>query len=335
MANPGEQDHLSPIQMNEYAGRMASNLTWAVNSWSMEMLRLQTENARLSAELRDLKDRTASVASERAVRDQDTEDITKKNRPRQIASSYKEFTDGDRMDALDALNKEFPLADKTYANARLVCEIFEAAFRVATVAISSVRDHLPRTLVNPTSLRTPNLKQEEKQHAGKEPVGVYFKYSTIPESETHRRDATLKGLANSISAYLIRTSSDVDVTDMKEDVLSDLEGRYPTDKQSQALLHKKLRLVQNFISDCCKLAWQLVVQTPSMHIQYNEKKFDPTKHELANRQPSTGTSKSTAGTGKKIRHYLWPTLLNNMSGIVVCKGVVVVTGDEPSGTEIN
>ncbi|XP_035689575.1 uncharacterized protein LOC118424872 [Branchiostoma floridae] len=321
MSDPAEQDmkHALPRKMNEFAGSLASNLTWAVGSWSKDMSHLLSENARLSAELQDLKERTASVASERAVRDrQNVEDITDPNRPTQIGQLYTQFIDGDRMDAVDALQKEFP--DKHYANHRLVCEIFEVAFEVATVAITSVREHIPRTLVNPTSLRTPSVKSQQKQQAGEEPIEVYFKYTTTPELEKRRRDADIKNITDSISAYLRRTSRSVDITAMKEDVLSDIEKRYPPEKRS--LLFKKLRLVQNFISDCCKLAWQLVVQTPSMHIQYNDRTFDKMKHEQSNKQSST----SKSATSTRIRHYLWPTLLYNLNGKVACKGIVV-TGD--------
>ncbi|CAH1263361.1 Hypp2679 [Branchiostoma lanceolatum] len=263
---------------------------------------------------------TASVASERAVRDpQKVEDITDPNRPTRIKQVYKEFTDGDRMDAVDALGKVFP--DKQ-ANHRLVCEIFEVAFKAATMAINTVREQLPRTLVNPASLHTsqqPVIQEQNLKKEGKEPVEFCFKYSTIPDSETHHRDADIKNITDTISDYLKRTSSSVDITAMKQNVLSSLESRYPgTEKRS--LLRKKLKLVPSFISECCKLAWQLVVQTPSMHIQYNEKKFDPVKHEL----PST----RKAPTSDRISHYVWPTLLNKLNGTVLCKGVVVIVDSE-------
>ncbi|XP_078592853.1 uncharacterized protein LOC144871356 [Branchiostoma floridae x Branchiostoma japonicum] len=329
MANPGEQDmkHVRLRQMNEVAGSLqviscsASDLKRVVDDCTEDMSYLLSENARLSAELQDLKERTARVASERAARDQQNlEDITDPNRPTQIGQFYNQFIDGERMDAVDILQRKFP--DKHYANHRLVCEIFEVAFQVATVAITSVREHIPRTLANPTSLRTPPIKPQQKQHAGGKPdiIEVNFKYSTAPELETHHRDADIKHITDSISAYLRKTSDSVDITAMKEDVLSGFAKRSPPDKQD--LISNKLRLVQNFISECCKLAWQLVVQTPSMHIEYNQWAFDKMKHELSNRQSST----SKADTSKRIRHYLWPTLFYNLNGKVARKGLVV-TGD--------
>ena len=76
----------------------------------------------------------------------------------------------------------------------------------------------------------------------------------------------------------------------------------------------QLEAVDIFVHECCNLAWDLIVQTPPMVINTNEKEFVPELH------TRFYTAKKHSA---RILWYLWPTLMQSSSGGVLFKGVVI------------
>lgn len=76
----------------------------------------------------------------------------------------------------------------------------------------------------------------------------------------------------------------------------------------------QLESVISYLEDCSRLAWDLVVQSPSMVINVSEREFVPELH------TRFYTAKKNSPT---ILWYLWPTLMQSSSGGVLFKGVVI------------
>ncbi len=92
----------------------------------------------------------------------------------------------------------------------------------------------------------------------------------------------------------------------------DLEKKYSSLPCFSALV--KLESLQTYIHEAAKLAWDLVVQTPPMILNYKEVEFVAELH----------TRFHTADRGSDlIVTYQWPTLIQESSGTVLYKGVVV------------
>lgn len=92
----------------------------------------------------------------------------------------------------------------------------------------------------------------------------------------------------------------------------DLEKQYGDHPLFSLMI--QLDPVTTFLHECCHLAWDLVVQTPSMVINITEKEFIPELHTRF----YTAKKNSSA-----IMWYLWPTLMQSSSGGVLFKGVVI------------
>ncbi|CAH1256796.1 Hypp1727 [Branchiostoma lanceolatum] len=311
-----QQDDELAQQINDWASSMLSsitnNMTTGVSHWSAIMTQLSSENARLSRELKDLRERTAGIADKLAVSDRkNVEDLRDLNRSSKMSERYYQFTDGARMDAVETLNKYFPRNKLT--NDRLICETFEIAFEVATVAMSNIQEHL-QILKNPTSGRA--LQPTQRAETRKEATEDQFKYST----KTSFGDEQARKIMESVSAYLRQTSDMVDTTPMEEDVLTELQKRRIYHEQHYQI---DKNISEKFIPVFCKMAWQLAVQAPSLQIEYKQMAFSPDMHDVAEPTKKNKSGRSTCmSSTPKIKHYLWPALIDPQNGTVLRKGIV-------------
>lgn len=72
--------------------------------------------------------------------------------------------------------------------------------------------------------------------------------------------------------------------------------------------------LQNYISDCVRVAWGLSVQNPPYLIQYDSRKFNTdihTRFHVSNQ------------TSDEIQTFIWPGLTEGFGGHCVCKAVVI------------
>lgn len=92
----------------------------------------------------------------------------------------------------------------------------------------------------------------------------------------------------------------------------DLGNRYGNHPQFSLIM--ELAPVVTFLKECSQLAWDMMVQSPPMIINVNEREFIPELHTRffeANKKSSL------------ILYYLWPTLMQSSSGVILNKGMVV------------
>ena len=69
-----------------------------------------------------------------------------------------------------------------------------------------------------------------------------------------------------------------------------------------------------YLKECARLAWDLCVQTPPMTINFSLTEFIPDMH-----WRFFDSDKSS----DKILAYLWPTLLQDSSGVILFRGCVL------------
>ena len=69
-----------------------------------------------------------------------------------------------------------------------------------------------------------------------------------------------------------------------------------------------------FVKECVQLSWDMVIQSPSMVLNTSEEVYNVLHHQrwyMADRRSDT------------IIAYLWPTLVQAPTGLVLYKGIVI------------
>ncbi|CAH1256798.1 Hypp1727 [Branchiostoma lanceolatum] len=179
--------------------------------------------------------------------------------------------------------------------------------------MSNIQEHL-QILKNPTSGRA--LQPTQRAETRKEATEDQFKYST----KTSFGDEQARKIMESVSAYLRQTSDMVDTTPMEEDVLTELQKRRIYHEQHYQI---DKNISEKFIPVFCKMAWQLAVQAPSLQIEYKQMAFSPDMHDVAEPTKKNKSGRSTCmSSTPKIKHYLWPALIDPQNGTVLRKGIV-------------
>ncbi|CAH1256799.1 Hypp1727 [Branchiostoma lanceolatum] len=192
--------------------------------------------------------------------------------------------------------------------------------------MSNIQEHL-QILKNPTSGRAlqPTQRAETRKEAVRLSYNIsfqnpntedQFKYST----KTSFGDEQARKIMESVSAYLRQTSDMVDTTPMEEDVLTELQKRRIYHEQHYQI---DKNISEKFIPVFCKMAWQLAVQAPSLQIEYKQMAFSPDMHDVAEPTKKNKSGRSTCmSSTPKIKHYLWPALIDPQNGTVLRKGIV-------------
>ena len=92
--------------------------------------------------------------------------------------------------------------------------------------------------------------------------------------------------------------------------------RLLSDKYSADVAYSKMRQLEPFasyVTECARLAWDLVIQCPPMLVDYTEGEFSPDRH---------SHFYNSNKTSPEIVMHLWPVLIQ-ASGPVLVRGIVI------------
>ncbi|XP_076368858.1 uncharacterized protein LOC143256068 [Tachypleus tridentatus] len=131
----------------------------------------------------------------------------------------------------------------------------------------------------------------------------------IPELISHDGNRESDDVEMSISNYLRSSSDRFDLRKHVEEVCSQIWATlydYPCLKNCEGLMQ--------YIRDCIRLAWGLSTQSPPFVIDYESRVFRRDMHVRFH---------SSNQESNQVKTYLWPSLLEGVSGPCVHKGVVI------------
>ena len=72
--------------------------------------------------------------------------------------------------------------------------------------------------------------------------------------------------------------------------------------------------LRQYIDECTRLSWSLVVQSPPLGLEYDATVYDPFMHERFY---------TSDNNSDHIAWYLWPSLLEKQTGKCISKGIVI------------
>nr|XP_006818056.1 PREDICTED: uncharacterized protein LOC102807621 [Saccoglossus kowalevskii] len=122
-----------------------------------------------------------------------------------------------------------------------------------------------------------------------------------------------------LNTVLKRTSHNCDISPIIKGIIRDMEKRFKGGNLADWEVVEEA--LSEFIDSCARLAWGLVVQTPPLTLEFNDKPvYNPNQHQLSG-------IKSESIKPDTVLVYIWPVLREQDNGRVVCKGILTKNGE--------
>ncbi|XP_002740683.1 uncharacterized protein LOC100368853 [Saccoglossus kowalevskii] len=243
--------------------------------------------------------------------DADVEDISNVNRPGKVIDEYKYFIDGGRMTFIEQLeNVVSPLEACCIA-----VEIFQDAYNLANKALEDYHSRMAIVIDNPVRRKTKSISRR----------------SSIFASTKRKKDVAVTNTVRvpEMNYFIERRAHVENIEDILEEVMNEF-------KKKQKKIYKKINkkkhedvrsCLSEYIRQCCRLSWEMVVLTPPLEIDLKSgigKKHNPLRHEVYI-DYTRGPKKN--GHDGVIEKYLWPIMSQSQSDkkLVCCvKGIVLL-----------
>lgn len=259
-----------------------------------ELFTAREVNQDLKKKVRELTDRLSDQAQRQLQDSEKFEDILLGNsRPTVVVQRYQELYSQGRVEALEAIasalgreeEEEEEELSPTSFSAKLLLDVLKFAYSSASASLGQLNGSWRRVL------------------------GVHQESSS---SSSNGAGPAVKQLESAVGLYLRRVCAKHDTTAIEQDVKQKLLQKY-SDHSPYAKVCE-LEPFLGYLKECARLAWDLCVQTPPMTINFSLTEFIPDMH-----WRFFDSDKSS----DKILAYLWPTLLQDSSGVILFRGCVL------------
>ncbi|KAL5020864.1 hypothetical protein ScPMuIL_000019 [Solemya velum] len=260
-----------------------------ISNPELEIKRLTDELQKNQEVIRQLQEREQDLInrfSERAqkefkAKNNNFEDLSLgENRPTELIKRFSSLYSESRVDALDALDEIQQLEEMGVLKGKILFSIVVLSFRAVQQALDDLRGKLRHVLNLP-----------------------------LPMAGLDNGDSAAMEMEGHVDSYLQKTVGRFDLSSSIDEVCTQIYATlydYPSLKQCEGL--------QQYVSDCVRIAWGLTVQSPSFVILYDSRVFHPQLHTRFH---------TSNPDSEQIMNFLWPALLEGPNGRCVQKAMVV------------
>uniref|UniRef100_F6Z0L7 Mitochondria-eating protein n=1 Tax=Ciona intestinalis TaxID=7719 RepID=F6Z0L7_CIOIN len=166
------------------------------------------------------------------------------SRPSELARSFRSLYSDGRLQAMDALDREWKTDNSDNIKAKLLFSVMVLSFRSASDTLDRIR-HCLHDIMCSSSV------------------------AVVPKHE-----AAVREVENTFNAYLRRTTQNYDLSNNVQEVINQV---------SQALYDRpglsESCALRVYVTECIHLSWSIAVQTPPLFLEYDCQSFDSMRHE--------------------------------------------------------
>ncbi|XP_078487219.1 uncharacterized protein LOC100176502 [Ciona intestinalis] len=166
------------------------------------------------------------------------------SRPSELARSFRSLYSDGRLQAMDALDREWKTDNSDNIKAKLLFSVMVLSFRSASDTLDRIR-HCLHDIMCSSSV------------------------AVVPKHE-----AAVREVENTFNAYLRRTTQNYDLSNNVQEVINQVSrALYDRPGLSESCA---LRV---YVTECVHLSWSIAVQTPPLFLEYDCQSFDSMRHE--------------------------------------------------------
>lgn len=287
------------------------------------------ELKKLRGELKDKTERLASTFQRRLKHDQRrVENAVEFNTPSDVENDFKDFLDGQRLDACDVIQSTLSPTEEMDMQIRYLAGIvFVTAYEQMEEARQAAYDlfnDIIRQLIDEAPKKSQELCIRRKED------GFCAQFHVTFEVSAERNEIKdTKDIVDGLMLSLKQTAHSCELQCFEEDVKRIVRERWRKclhGRKEMPLLppfcEEVIQNLDDYIKACNRMAWKLVTQLPPLQLEYISTKFNERMHRLTrlhNNNESTEHRHS-----ESIVCYLWPALVERggrviFPGEVLCK----------------
>ncbi|CAH1263870.1 Hypp2790 [Branchiostoma lanceolatum] len=290
-----------------------SDVTETLRQQCETLLRQQQKDANTCQELRSRLSKRMDDGI--AMNELSLENTSPRSRPSNLAIRYQELETVEWLAAKEELDSAHSCGKELVT--QYLCDVFVEAMRISKETLKLFTNSLSRMLLEPV-----------QEMGKKDPVLMVVAAGQVSNQSAELTDKQ-QDLQRKVDDIIKERSDKCNIDDIIKRVEECIRNKERYQRHIGTIPSGRKKL-ETYITECCRLAWRMNVQTPAMAISVEtDVPFDPALQDRAYDCESFGDATEV------IDYYVWPTLFDAENHLPVRKkGRVYTKRKEPESTKL-